>query len=417
MANVTIDRSTGSLLVDGRRVFPIGLADAPPLGRTAPNGNDGWAEVAAAGVNFIRTGRHTWGGTAIDAQIAFEHDQQNAAAGHGLHCLLRLGNVGNLGASPSPVEQLLVRITNEFKSSAGLGAYYGVDEPALGHVAPGGLIRAYEKLKALDPAHPVVINQAPRGTVAALDPYRPAFDITGADIYPVSYPPGVHSDEPNKEISVVGDITKKMVAAAGGKPIWMTLQIAWSGVIPTQRNPDIVPRFPTLHEERFMAYQAVIHGARGLFFFGGQLTEVMSPADDSLGWNWTFWTQAIRPLVVELSSPAVQPILLGQAGGGTVGTAAPGVELATRQDSTSLYVVAVRRAGGQASQIAFTGLPRKHDGTPLLTGEVLFEYVQEPLPPPVLPGRQTFRPVKVANNGFHDWFGPLDTHVYRFKLR
>ena len=53
---------------------------------------------------------------------------------------------------------------------------------------------ARTKLKTLDPAHPLVIIQAPRGTVSQLVPYRPAFDITGVDIFPIAYPPGLHSD-------------------------------------------------------------------------------------------------------------------------------------------------------------------------------------------------------------------------------
>ena len=63
-----------------------------------------------------------------------------------------------------------------------------------------------------------------------------------------------------------------MVQAAGTKPVWMTLQIAWSGVVTSQKNPRHVPRFPTLQQERFMAYQAIVNGARGLVFFGGHLT-------------------------------------------------------------------------------------------------------------------------------------------------
>ena len=49
-----------------------------------------------------------------------------------------------------------------------------------------------------------MIVQAPRGSVDGLVPYRPAFDIGGVDIYPISYPPGAHSDQTNKDISVVG---------------------------------------------------------------------------------------------------------------------------------------------------------------------------------------------------------------------
>ena len=35
--------------------FPIGLSDPPPLDGMAPgNGLDAWAEIASAGVNFVR---------------------------------------------------------------------------------------------------------------------------------------------------------------------------------------------------------------------------------------------------------------------------------------------------------------------------------------------------------------------------
>jgi len=63
-----------------------------------------------------------------------------------------------------------------------------------------------------------------------------------------------------------------MVKAAGSKPVWMTLQVAWSGVVPSEQHPENVPRFPTLGQERFMAYQAIVNGARGLAFFGGHPT-------------------------------------------------------------------------------------------------------------------------------------------------
>ena len=93
-----------------------------------------------------------------------------------------------------------------------------------------------------------------------------------------------------------------MVRAAGGKPIWMTLQIAWSGVIATERHPANVQRFPSLSQERFMAYQAIVNGARGLAFFGGHLTQIARPADAQAGWNWTFWERVLRPLLEELAS-------------------------------------------------------------------------------------------------------------------
>ena len=77
-------------------------------------------------------------------------------------------------------------------------------------------------------------------------------------------------------------------------------------------------------------------------------------------------------------------------------------------------MIAVRR-GGTVSRVSFSGLPRKRDGSPIRSGQVLHECVQQPLPPP-LGGKQVFRSVAVQNGGFRDWLGPQDARVYRFAL-
>ncbi len=422
MSRVTIDGQTGVLQIDGEKVFPLGLSNPPPLGAKTPGGKDALEELADAGASFIRTGRGDWSLAQIDAQLAAERALEDAAAARGLHCWLYLGDVPDLPppGPPSANEQLLAKIVAAFEAHPGLGAYKGVDEPRNPlrgdrWIRPAGLVRAYDALKALDADHPLVIVQAPRSTVAQLTPYRPAFDITGADIFPVAYPPGEHSDLPNKDISVVGDVTRKMIQAAGPKPVWTTLQIAWSGILPSQSKPAVVPRFPTPQEERFMAYQAIVSGARGLLFFGGHLTQVMRPADARAGWNWTFWDTALRPLLTELASTAIQPALVAKDATAKVGPSAADVELVARQDDRFFYVIAVRR-GGATSRVGFTGLPRRHDGSALTGGQVLFEYVQEPPPPPLQATKQAFRSIGVANGGFRDWFGPHDVHVYRFAL-
>ena len=424
MSRVTIDQATGALRVGGVKTFPLGLSNGPPPGGTTPDGADGLAAVAAAGASFIRTGRGNWSSGQLGEQVAAERAQLDAAAEHGLHCWLYLGELPDLpprvaGQQASAREQMLSTIAASLKDHPGLGAYKGVDEPrnplrGANWIRPEGLTRAARRLKTLDPNHPLVIIQAPRSTVAQLTPYRPAFDITGADIFPLAYPPGEHSDLANRDLSVVGDVTRKMVRAAGGKPVWTTLQIAWSGTVPSARKPNVVPRFPSLHQLRFMAYDAIICGARGLMFFGGHLTQASRPADARAGWNWAFWEQVLRPLLEELSSTAVAPALVAQAGP-RVTSSAKDVDLVTRRDGRFLYLLAARR-GGATTRVGFTGLPRKLDGSPLRGGQVLFEYVQEPLPPPIGAGRQVFRSVSVASGGFRDWFGPHDVHVYRFQL-
>jgi hypothetical protein len=418
---VTIDGQTGSLVVNGQKIFPLGLSGPPPLGSAAPGGNDAWAELASAGANFIRTGRSDWNIQQIDQQLAEELRRLDQAGAHQLLCWPRLADAaGNLPTTPnSTQEQLLDRIVNGLEGHPALGAWKGVDEPANPNrpapVPAAGLIRAYNRLKQLDAGHPVVITQAPLGPVADLVRYRPAFDITGADIYPVGYPLGTHSDLPNNDISVVGDVTQKMDQAAGAKPVWMTLQIAWSGMLPRQQAPDLVPRFPGPLQERFMAYQAIVNGARGLVFFGGDLTPVMRPRDAQLGWNWTFWQIVLRPLLIELSSPSVRPALVAPTVAG-VQASARDIELTARDDGTFLYVIAVRRSGTLTNRVTFTRLPRRRNGTPISGGEVVFEYAQAPLPPPTDPTKQVFRRISVANDSFTDWFGPHDTHVYRFTL-
>jgi hypothetical protein len=377
--------------------FPIVLSNPPPPGRRAPSGRQGLAEVAAAGVTHARSGIADWNVELADGQIALERQLLDAAHAHGLSGWVWLGGLPNLPPQAgSPREQLLAKVVNALKGHPALGAWKGIDEPAWGHVPAAGLLRAYRRIKQLDPAHPVVLVQAPRGTAAELQPYRPAFDVTGADVYPISYPPGTHAGPgAAKDVGVVGDVTRKMVRAAGAKPVWTTLQIAWSGVLP----PGHVPRFPTLREERFMAYQAIAAGARGLVFFGGHLTQVMRPADAKAGWNWTFWGEVLRPLVEELSSTAVAPALTAPAAAVRVTASAKDVELAARQAGGFLYVIAVRR-GGTTSRVAFTGLPAGIRG-----GQVLFEYANG-----------SFRSVAVSGGSFRDWLGPLDARVYRFRM-
>ena len=169
-----------------------------------------------------------------------------------------------------------------------------------------------------------------------------------------------------------------------------------------------------------MAYQAIVNGARGLVFFGGHMTEVCTPDDAEAGWNWTFWRQVLRPVVHELSSSQLRPALL-----------APDAKIPVRSSRTArarptsssscaaparfLYVIAVKR-GGSPARVEFVGLPKRQNGAALTKGEVLFEYVQRPLPMPQRPDKQVPRPVKVSAGGFRDWFSAHDAHVYRFDL-
>jgi hypothetical protein len=169
-----------------------------------------------------------------------------------------------------------------------------------------------------------------------------------------------------------------------------------------------------------MAYQAIVNGARGLVFFGGHMTEVCTPDDARAGWNWTFWRQVLRPVVHELSSSQLRPALLAPDSKIPVRvkphtSGVTDLELVVRRAGRYLYVIAVKR-GGSPALVEFTGLPKRQNGAWPAKGDVLFEYVQRPLPLPRRHDKQVPRPVKVSAGGFRDWFSAHDAHVYRFDL-
>jgi len=386
------------VLLGGKTVFPITLGNGPTLiGKDPASGLNGWAEVASAGVKMLRV-YPQWDAADAVQQIQAVKDEMVAAASYGLSLWVGLYNVAN----DLSKQGLLEQIVDGLKDWPGLGAWKGADEPLHGNVAAPGLVAAYEFVRSRDPNHPLVIIQAPQArngplTAALLRPYAAAADIHGVDIYPISHPPGVHAGRPNKDISVVGDVTGLVVQASPGKEHWTTLQIAWSGVLP----PAHVPIFPDLHQERFMAYQAIVAGARGLVFFGGDIVKAMSPADAEIGWNWTFWHTVLKHVVQELNSTAVGPALVAPPAAVTVTADAADVRAVAREAGGFLYLIAVRRSPSLHGPVRFSGLPAG-----IKYGQALFEY-----------DGKDFRTVVVSRGAFTDPFAPHDARVYRFQLR
>lgn len=402
----SIDARTGCLLVDGSRVFPLGLSDPPPVDSTAPSGKSAWEEVSSAGVNFGRN-YIGWTASAAAEDLLLVGHQLDVAVQHGMQLWVALAGIDENLAQKS----LLTSIVDALKHHPGLGVWKGADEPAHGHVSVAGLKAVKDHIHRLDPNHPIAIIEAPRApspagkkqdrplTVAAVKPYATTCDIHGVDIYPVSIPPGLHAGGPpvNTDISVVGDVTAILARATARKAIWTTLQIAWSGVLPPHR---VV--FPTLPQARFMAYDAVVAGARGLFFFGGHLTQAMNAADRQRGWNWTYWADVQRPLLEELSSPPHVAALTAPLAVNQVKANAADVAVSTREAGGSLHVIAVRRSARAHGTVRFTGLP-----TSASRGSVLAH-----------PGGNPARAVTASRGAFTDPspFEPHNARVYKFPI-
>ena len=425
MALVAVDPASGALLEGGRKLFPLCLSNGPPADRNAPSGRNGLAEVAAAGINMVRTGTAAWGVETAPGLIALERQKLDAAASHGLFGWLWLGDLTDLPprttpSQPSDRERLLQTVVNGLKAHPALAVWKGVDEPrnpARGDawIRPAGLVRGYERVKQLDPRHPLVVIQAPGSTAAQLTPYRPAFDLTGMDVYPVSYPPGIHGggdeqgrlgrrglgardrnccraeavlDDPADRV----DGRRPLAAAARRGPALSDLAAGAVHGAPGDRQRRPRPRLLRRPPD------PGVHAGRR----EGRLElDVLGPHPPP----------AHRRAVVRRRPPRPRRAEGEGDGQGGIG----GVEVATRQEGRTLWVLAARRDGG-TSTVGFTGLPSKHDGQKLTRGEVLSEWVQDPPPPPLGAGRQVLRSVAVENRGFRDWFGPLDARIYRFRL-
>ena len=387
IVTVTTDKV---LVVNGQKVFPIGFSPGPPTHGKTPNNTDALQELRDAGALLLRMTQTTdWNSQLIaDQQAALDWAYQ-----HGMFYWVNLRELSKFAAGDTPTETSLRNVVNTFKNHPALGLWKNFDEAWWGGVPVADLQRGYNVIHQEDTNHPVVQTHAPRGTVADLQPYNVAADILALDIYPVGYPPGANSLLTNKEISMVGDWTDFLGTVANGqKEYWMIEQIAWSGITP----PGKTLRFPTFSQERFMAYQAIIHGARGLMFFGGNVAATLNAQDAALGWNWTFWDQSLKRVVQELGDKGLLADAL-TAPTSSVPIQVIGandVEFCVREAPPYLYILACKREGATVN-VVFSNLPP----TLSSTGDLLYE---------------SPRIVTVQNGQFSDWFGPFEVHAYRF---
>ncbi|MFP4499625.1 MAG: hypothetical protein ACLFTT_01370 [Candidatus Hydrogenedentota bacterium] len=162
-----------------------------------------------------------------------------------------------------------------------------------------GLYEGYRFIKRLDPVHLVWMNHAPRNQIEQLAAFNRAADVVGCDIYPVPRSQRVrHSDIADQTVAAVGAYTERMQAAAPDKPVWMVLQGFGWGDLFEEEEPEVRERLrrPTKQETRFMAFDAIVHGARAIFYWGTTTIEKDVP----------FWKELLE-VVSELDE--LQPVL------------------------------------------------------------------------------------------------------------
>ncbi len=314
-------RDDNMLLVQGKPFFPIGLYEAPS--------SEGYAKaLAAAGFNLCKAGAATRAG--IARPMAF-----------GLHTWIAVGGGMDFATDAAKKRENLARLVAAIGNEPGLLCWESIDEPAWGGQSADGLYQGYCYLRALDPQRPIWTNHAPRNLVSTLAHYNRATDAAGCDIYPV--PPSVgHSDLPVKNLSVVGAETDKSRHSVNDeKPVFMVLQgFGWEELWRKDgaaNQPQ--PVMPTFEQSRFMAYDAIVHGANGLIYWGTHHTEKPS----------RFWSE-LRSLVSELA--ALQDVLAARAETGPdraqLVTPTAGVLLLHKRVGPHSYVILVNESADRA---------------------------------------------------------------------
>jgi hypothetical protein len=385
-AEVVKIRPDGVFEFAGRPAFPIGFTTAPDPAAKAPSGQNAYAELVSNGLVFSRCGLPgKWSATS-EAVLDVMLDR---AAATGPLCAIYIPDLAVIKPGEVAKEMELRRVVNKYKRHRAVAFWKGADEPEWGKIPVQDLEPFYRIVHELDPDHPVWITQAPRGSIESLRRYKSTYDVGAIDIYPVSYPPGLHSDLPNKNL---GDYASRIAQAnEGEKPFWMVLQICFSGVT----KPGKTLRFPTFAEQRYMSYQSIIAGARGLLYFGGNVEACWNDRDRALGWNWSFYNKVLKPVLDELNpkSPLYPALIAPDSRLPVHVEGGPDVEFRARETAEALFILAAKREG-QTMQVTFRGLPND-----IHTGDLLYE---EP------------RKVTVQCGSFTDWFGPNEVHAYRF---
>jgi hypothetical protein len=401
---VTIN-SNDVVVVNGTPVFGLAVSPGPPTYGHAPGGGDALDELRSGGILFHRMAfTANWQsspGVLNATSLATNQATLDWCAQHGMFTILNLKELSKYSATDTSTPTALRAAVDAFRNHPAMGIWKNYDEAWWGNVSEPDLQRGYDLIHQEDSNHPVEQSNAPRGTVADLQPYNAADDITMIDNYPV-VASGAANNPPltNTQVSQFGDWTHVLSQVANGqKNLWMIEQIAFSGTTPP---PDSSLVFPTFTQERFMAYQAIVNGARGLMFFGGNIASTLtSPTDAALGWNWTFWTNVLKPLTLQLSagSPLLDALLVrdSQIPISFTGTTHPDIEFCAREAGTNLYLIATKREGSNTVSVTFDSLPFW-----ATNGTVLFE---------------SNRTVTATGGAFTDSFSQWDVHAYCFSYR
>lgn len=231
---------------DSKAFFPMGLYAAP---------SGAFADIEEAGFNsmilyesyYQDRVKKEWDAAKL-AKWLDEAQKSGVSVMVSLSSLVRKGSLRDMEA-----------IIAKFKMHPALLGYYLADEPQ-GDDMASSVRKANIFVKQLDPAKPTMIVLSKSGE---LQRFKDTADIISMDPYPIPLSP---PDDVAREILFYRDFTRCSV------PLCATLQSFGGG--------ESWFREPTPQEARCMAYLALAHGSRGIYWF--RYKPMYSPLWDEL---------------------------------------------------------------------------------------------------------------------------------------
>jgi len=369
------------MLVDGKRTFIIGSYHLPKT-------DDPYAELSRNGYNYAHAG--------------FDKVQLDNAEKNGLKVWLSTGAIDEKDSVKSKAK--ISEQVQKYKDHPALLIWEIADEPAFtwnsaeARVSPQKMERTYDLIKSIDDSHAVFTNHAPVNLISTMKKYNPSQDVVGVDVYPViphgivpSYaiwPDGLQGDLLNPYISQVGEYVDKMKKVVNdSKPVFAVLQgFSWEMLKPEAKRDTAMILYPTHEQLRFMAYDAIVHGANGILIWGTNYTPQPSKFMNDLNRV----THELAEMQDVLSARTITNSIKKEyiETGHSVDA---GVEFITKKVNGKTYLLSVN-SDKNPVKVTFSGLGSFKLAKVLKEG----------------------RAVKIENGEFSEKYAPFDVHVYEF---
>jgi hypothetical protein len=371
LARVTLTPD-GFPTFDGKTIFPLGMF----------NGGAKMKEMGAAGFTVT----HAY--NSVEAVLGERQDDQRAkdfldsTHANGMRAVMLIPRKLAFHDDWDGVRRRI----RMFRNHPGLLTWDEEEGIARGDIKLDVLKKLYAIVKEEDPNHPMMVGDA-RDVIGRIPgERRDLFPVDAMDLgmwwwYP--FPLGgattasaLEGDEGPRGLELVPP--SFLVNAETEKPIWVGVQ--------SYKKPQPWARYPNPLEYRAQAYVALIHGAKGLMWYGGSVTGGLFGKPDEGHWDY------LQQLARELRE--LSPVLLGETlATPTIEPADAPVSVALKRGGNRTILMAANR-GNRPLDVTITSSALGNSSVTVLTED---------------------REIGISGGAIRDHFGPYAVHVYEIK--